>query len=60
MSVHGQMGGQNEPECILEFRISLVLWGNVCNKYHIVYRALLFIVLLVLLDIEFVALIPLP
>lgn len=59
MTFHGQMGGQNVLEYVLGFIVTLVLWGNAYIKYHIIIRNVL-VVLLVLLDIEFATLIPLP
>jgi len=36
VTIHGQMDGQNIPKYILGFKVTLVQWGNACNKYHIV------------------------
>jgi hypothetical protein len=55
------MGGHDIPEYILGFIATLVLWENRCTKYiSYNFRALFFIILLVLLDIEFATLILMP
>jgi len=59
VTIHGQTCGQNISKYILGFKVIFVLWGNACNEYHIVI-GYVFVVLLVLLDNKFVALIPLP
>jgi hypothetical protein len=58
VNVHGQMGGHDILEYILGFKATLVLWEK--HEIHIIFKAFLFIVLLVLLDTKFATLRPLP